>query len=54
MFFEKFILGYESVLHWIAELTVHTFELIGIAIIIGSVRALMPAFRTSRKKQPLM
>ncbi len=51
MFFEKFIQGYESVLHWVAEFTVQTLELIGIAIIIiGSVRALMQAIPHIKKK----
>lgn len=40
-FFNDIIAGYGSVLHFIAEFTVHTLELIGIAIIIGgSVKAL--------------
>ena len=40
-FFNDIIAGYGSVLHFIAEFTVHTLELIGITIIIvGSVKAL--------------
>ena len=41
-FFNNIIAGYGSVLHFIAELAIHTLELIGIAIILfGSVKALM-------------
>ena len=53
MFFEKLMNGYEGVLEYIAEFTVHTLELIGIVIIIiGSVRALWQAVSNYKKKVP--
>ncbi len=49
---EAIVSGYESVLHYIAEFTVYTLELIGIAIVIlGSVKAIVQAFRAVRNKQ---
>ena len=40
--FDKIIEGYEAVLHFVAEFTVHTLEMIGIAVvIIGSIRAII-------------
>ena len=51
MFFENLMSGYSDVLHFIAEITVHTLELIGIVIIIvGSIRALMQAIINYKKK----
>ena len=51
MFFENLMNGYADVLHYIAEITVHTLELIGIVIIIvGSVRALLQAIINYKKK----
>ena len=51
MFFEKLMNGYEGVLEYIAEFTVHTLELIGIVIIIiGSIRALVHAISNYRHK----
>ena len=45
--------GYEGVLEYVAEFTVHTLELIGIVIIIiGSVRALWQAVSNYKKKVP--
>ena len=53
MFFEQFLNGYEEVLHFIAELAVHTLELIGIfIIIIGSIRVLVQARLAFKKKLP--
>lgn len=53
MFFEKLMNGYEGVLEYVAEFTVHTLELIGIVIIIiGSVRALWQAVSNYKKKVP--
>jgi uncharacterized membrane protein len=41
-FFDKIIEGYEAVLHFVAEFTVHTLEMVGIAVvIIGSIRAII-------------
>ena len=49
--FERFLTGYEGVLHGVAEFTVHTLELIGILIIIiGSARAILQVFASLRKK----
>ena len=49
--FEAFINGYESVMHFIAEFTVHTLELVGISIIIiGSIRAIIQAISHIKKK----
>ena len=53
MFFEHLLNGYEEVLHFIAELAVHTLELIGIFIIIlGSIRVLVQARINFKKKLP--
>ena len=42
----KILTGYETFLHAIAEITVHTLELIGISIIIvGSIRVLIQVIR---------
>ena len=44
-FADIFMGGYEQVLHFIAEITVHTLELIGIfIIIIGSAKAIFQLF----------
>ena len=49
--FEAFINSYESVMHFIAEFTVHTLELVGISIIIiGSIRAIIQAMSHIKKK----
>ena len=50
---ENFLSGYEDILHVVAELTVHTLELIGIAIIIiGSIKAIAHTLaRVIRKQQ---
>ena len=46
--------GYRIILHFVAELTVHSLELIGILIIVlGSVRALFQLFTCLRTKQPI-
>ena len=51
MLLTNIIDGYESALHFIAELTVMTLELVGISIIIfGSIRAIMQAITHLRKK----
>ena len=48
--FAAIMTGYQSVLHFFAEIVVHTLELIGISIIIfGSVRTLVQLF-TKKKK----
>ena len=53
MFFEHLLSGYEGIIHFIAELTVYTLELIGIFIIIvGSFRVLTQAIVSFRKKLP--
>ncbi len=47
--FENFLHGYETVLHYIAELTVNTLELVGVLIIIiGSFRAIIKYATTLR------
>ena len=52
MFFESFLNGYESVLHFVAEFVVHTLELIGISIIIvGSIQAILRAIPVFKKKE---
>ena len=53
MFLENFMNGYENILEYVAEFTVHTLELTGIIIIIiGSVRALWQAISNYKKKVP--
>ena len=53
MFFEHLLDGYEELMHFIAEMTVYTLELIGIFIIIvGSFRVLMQAITNLKKKLP--
>ena len=48
---DRFLNGYEILLHNVAELTVHTLELIGILlIIIGSFRAIAHVLSSIRKK----
>ena len=43
---DKILSGYETFLHAIAEITVHTLELIGISIIIvGSIRVLIQVIK---------
>ena len=52
--FEKFVVGYENVLHGIAELTVSTLELVGICIILlGSARAIWHTIGRLKRKQPI-
>ena len=50
--------GYEKVLHFVAEITVHTLELIGILIIIiGAIKAivhLFPILKTTIKPISLL
>ena len=51
---ENFLTGYEDILHVVAELTVHTLELIGIAIIIiGSIKAIAHTLARVIRKQPI-
>ena len=48
---DRFLNGYEMILHDLAEFTVHTLELIGILIIIiGSVRAIVQVLSSIKKK----
>ena len=50
--FGGFIDGYEQFLHYVAEFTIHTMELIGIIIIIlGSINAIARAVNRVRKKE---
>ena len=50
--FDQFILYYQEILHFVAELAVHTLELIGITIIaIGSVKAIVQILSRMKKKQ---
>ena len=50
--FGGFIDGYEQFLHYVAEFTIHTMELIGIIIIIlGSINAIVRAVNRVRKKE---
>ena len=52
--FESVLDGYDTILHFIAEITVHTLELIGIFIVIvGSFRALIQLIVRLRTKQPI-
>ena len=45
---------YTVILHFIAEITVHSLELVGIAIIIvGSVRAIIQTLTRIRRNQPI-
>ena len=46
--------GYSDILHFVAEIAVHTLELVGIFIIIvGSFRVIMQTLATLRKKQSI-
>ncbi len=48
---DRFLNGYEMLLHDVAEFTVHSLELIGILIIIiGSVRAIAQVLSSLKKK----
>jgi len=48
-FTDKIMAGYEALLHFIAEITVYTLELVGILIIIvGSVKAIVHLFSKLR------
>lgn len=50
-FTDIFMQGYESILHFVAEFTVHTLELVGILIIIsGSVKAIAHLFSNTKRK----
>ena len=50
--FEKFTDIYKMVLHYVAEITVHTLEFIGILIIIiGSIKAIITILSRIRKRQ---
>lgn len=50
-FAENFIGGYESILHFVAEITIVTLELIGILIIlIGAYKAIIRLFLNLRHK----
>ena len=52
MSFADFMNGYQFVLHYIAQIAVHSLELIGIVIIIlGSAKAIFQVFSNLRKKQ---
>ena len=51
---EVFIAGYQEILHCIAEIAVHTLELIGILIImVGSVKAIALVVSHLRRQQPV-
>ena len=51
---EQFNEMYKTILHFVAEIAVHTLELIGISIIIiGSIRAIVIMLSRLRKKQPI-
>lgn len=51
---EAFIAGYQEILHCIAEIAVHTLELIGILIImVGSVKAIALVVSHLRRKKPV-
>lgn len=52
MTFADLVSGYQTALHYIAEIAVHTLELIGIVIIIvGSVRAIIQVISNLKKKK---
>lgn len=49
--FADLMVGYQSILHFIAEIVVHTLELIGISIIVfGSVKTLIQLFSKRNKR----
>ena len=51
---EAFIAGYQEILHCIAEIAVHTLELIGILIImVGSVKAIALVVSHLRRRKPV-
>lgn len=48
---DKILEGYEHVLHFIAKITVHTLEIIGISIVIfGALKVLVHCFRRVQDK----
>ena len=48
---DKILEGYEHVLHFIAKITVHTLEIIGISIVIfGALKVLIHYFRRVQDK----
>ena len=48
---ENLLNGYEHIMHFVAEFTVHTLELIGICIIIlGSAKAIIRAIKHLKNK----
>ena len=48
--FDTFLNFYEKILHYFAEFTIHTLEMVGISIIIfGSIRALMRVIKKLRR-----
>ena len=52
MILESISSVYSQILHFIAEFTVHTLELVGISIIVfGSIRAIVDTLATLKKKQ---
>lgn len=53
-FFEEIINVYTEILHFVAELSIYTLELVGILIILaGSIRVVMHTVKRLRKKQPI-
>ena len=53
-FIEAFIGKYQEILHYIAEFSVHTLELIGILIIvIGSIKSVVLVISQLRRKTPV-
>ena len=51
---EQFTEMYQTILHNVAKIAVHTLELIGILIIVvGSIRAIVIMLSRLRKKQPV-
>ena len=52
---EAFINGYETVLHFIAELAVYTLELVGILIILaGAVKSVIHLFANAQHKHNII
>lgn len=53
-FFNSFVETYHDILHFIAEITMNTLEVIGVLIIIiGSFRAIVQILTRLRRKQPI-
>ena len=53
-FFDMITNGYTEVLHFVAEFSIYTLELVGILIIlVGSIRVIMHTVNRLRRNQPI-